>query len=77
MSNPFTEHPAEVGETYFEHLAAAAGFGLTMVAGGLLVLVHALLPFLFVTTGTRTMCKLHRRMTSRTDKANWERHPII
>jgi len=40
-------------------------------------MVHALLPFLFVETGSRTMCKLHKRMTSRTDKVNWERHPII
>lgn len=77
MSNPFTDHPREVGETYFEHLATAAMFGATMLVGGLLVLVHALLPFLFVTTGSRTMDKLHRRMTRRTDKANWERHPII
>ena len=77
MSNPFTDHPSEVGETYFEHLATAAKFGATMVAGGLLVLVHAILPFLFVHTGSRTMDKLHRRMTRRVDKVNWERHPII
>ena len=77
MSNPFTHHPSEVGETYFEHMARAAKFGATMVAGGLLVLVHAVFPFLFVHTGSRTMDRLHRRMTRRVDKVNWERHPII
>ena len=77
MSNPFTGHPSEVGETYFEHLATAAMFGATMVIGGLLVLIHAILPFLFVNTGSRTMDRLHRRMRGRADKANWERHPII
>ena len=76
-SNPFTRHPAEVGEGYFEHLATAAGFGATMVAGGLCVMIHALLPFLFEDRGSRTMDKLHKRMRKRADRVNWERHPII
>ncbi|HEX8535628.1 MAG TPA: DUF6356 family protein [Allosphingosinicella sp.] len=77
MANPFTRHPSEVGESYAQHLATAAGFGATMVVGGLCVMIHAVLPFLFEQTGSKTMCKLHKKMTSRTDKANWERHPII
>jgi hypothetical protein len=76
-NNPFTDHPREVGESYFEHLGTAAGFGFTMVLGGLCVMAHAVLPFLFVQTGSRTMAKLYKRMTKRSDKANWERHPII
>ncbi len=75
--NPFTRHPEEVGETYGEHLATAAGFGATMMLGGLCVIVHAFLPFLFVNTGSRTMDKLHKKMTRRVDRLNWERHPII
>ena len=77
MANPFTQHPEEIGETYIGHMATAAGFGATMVLGGLCVMVHAVLPFLFEHTGTRTMQKLHKKMTGRTDKVNWERHPII
>jgi hypothetical protein len=75
--NPFTQHPREVDETYAEHLATAAGFGATMVVGGLCVMIHAVLPFLFVNTGSKTMQKLHKRMTKRVDRVNWERHPII
>lgn len=75
--NPFTRHPTEVGESYFGHLASAAGFGAVMIAGGLCVVVHALFPFVFVNTGSRTMARLHKRMTQRADKVNWERHPII
>lgn len=75
--NPFTRHPEEVGESYTEHLATAAGFGATMMLGGLCVMVHAVLPFLFVQTGSRTMAKLHKKMMKRVDQANWERHPII
>jgi hypothetical protein len=48
-----------------------------MVLGGIAVMIHAVLPFLFVHTGSRTMDKLHRRLTGRAGKADWERHPII
>ena len=76
-SNPFTHHPHDVGETYGEHLRTAGGFGLQMALGGLACMVHAVLPFLFVTTASETMRKLHKRMTGRTDAVNWERFPII
>ncbi len=77
MAHLFTRHPQEVGESYAGHLATAAGFGATMIIGGLGVMVHAILPFLFVNTGSRTMAKLHKKMTKRADKVDWERHPII
>ena len=75
--NPFTNHPREVSESYGHHFVNASAFGLRMLAGGVAVLIHAIFPFLFVNTGSRTMDKLHKRMTRRADKANWERHPII
>jgi hypothetical protein len=77
MANPFTTHPHDVGESYGEHMATAAGFGATMLLGGLGVVVHAIFPFLFVQTGSRTMQNLHKRMIRRVDAVNWERHPII
>jgi hypothetical protein len=58
----FTEHPAAVGETYVEHLGVASGFGARMILGGLACLVHGVLPFLFTTTGSRTITALHERM---------------
>ncbi|HKT73463.1 MAG TPA: DUF6356 family protein [Steroidobacteraceae bacterium] len=61
----FTEHPASVGETYSEHLAAASGFGLRMMLAGGACLIHAVLPFLFVKTASRTVMALHERMASR------------
>ena len=61
----FTEHPQTVGETYFEHLQMAGGFGLTMVVGGLACLLHGLLPPFFVTTGSRTVQRLHERMVTK------------
>lgn len=60
----FTEHPASVGESYLTHLVAASGFGLRMLAGGCACLIHGLLPFLFTTTGSRTVAALHERMVT-------------
>ncbi|MFN3945387.1 MAG: DUF6356 family protein [Allosphingosinicella sp.] len=77
MPNIFTKHPHEVDETYLEHLATAGGFGLRMTLGGIACMIHAVLPFLFVNTASRTMCALHKKMNKRVDKVNWERHPII
>ena len=51
--NPFTAHPASVGETYAQHLRFALRFGAKMTAGGLAAIVHSLLPFCFVTTASR------------------------
>ncbi|MEO6749019.1 MAG: DUF6356 family protein [Casimicrobiaceae bacterium] len=51
--NVFTAHPASVNETYWQHLRFALRFGTLMTLGGLAALVHALLPFCFVTTAGR------------------------
>ncbi len=53
MANPFTSHPASVGETYVQHLRFAARFGARMLLGGAAATVHAVFPFLFVTTASR------------------------
>jgi putative acetyltransferase len=58
----FTAHPASVGENYFQHLGRAAGFAINMIGGGLGCLVHALLPFLFVHTGSSVIADLNSRM---------------
>jgi hypothetical protein len=76
-SNPFIQHPHEVGETYGEHFGAAAGFGLKMIVGGLACLVHAVFPFLCERTGSETVRALNRTLCKRADKPNWERYPII
>jgi len=53
MPNPFTEHPASVGETYFQHMRFALRFGGRMLMGGAAAVVHSGFPFLFVTTASR------------------------
>jgi len=66
----FTEHPASVGETYFQHLGTAGWFFVQMIVGAFACLMHALFPFLFVKTGSRIITVLHDRMvTNRTGHA--------
>ena len=62
LRKAFTEHPASVGETYFEHLAMASSFGLRMIVGGFACMLHGLIPFLFVKTGSKQIQTLHGRM---------------
>ena len=61
----FSEHPASVGESYLTHLLQASNFALRMVGAGLACLVHALLPFLFVNTGSECISRLHQEMMAR------------
>ncbi len=60
----FTAHPASVNETYLQHMAMAASFALRLLAGGFAVAVHAVLPFLFQSTGRRIVAELHGRMVT-------------
>ena len=53
MTNPFTAHPASVGETYAQHFGFALRFGRRMLQGGAAAAIHAVFPFLFVTTASR------------------------
>lgn len=58
----FTAHPASVNENYGQHLAAAAGFGFRMIWGGLVCLVHAVIPGVCCTKGSDLISELHERM---------------
>lgn len=61
----FTEHPKSIGESYFEHMRIAVTFGLKMMGGGLACMIHGLFPFLFQTTGSRTVLKLSEKFLNR------------
>ncbi len=60
----FEDHPASVGETYWQHLASAWGFSWRMAVASLACLVHALLPFLFTKYGSETITQLYDRMVT-------------
>ena len=58
----FTDHPVSVGESYGEHMLQALCFGTRMVFAGFACLIHAVLPFLFVRTGSQAIAELNERM---------------
>jgi hypothetical protein len=58
----FTDHPASVGESYFEHLAMAFSFSARMIGGGLACLIHGIFPFLFRASGSNCIRDLNDRM---------------
>lgn len=64
LTQAFTAHPAAVDETYGEHLGSAWSFAFRMIGAGLACLLHGLFPFLFVSTGSSTICALHERMVA-------------
>ncbi len=61
----FMDHPRDVGESYGEHFATAAGFGVRMVVGGVACIIHALIPALFVRTASETVKSLYATMKAR------------
>ena len=65
LNKLFREHPAEVGESYGEHFRAAGGFGIKMIGGGIACVVHAIVPGLFITTGSGTVNRLYQQMVAK------------
>jgi len=61
----FTHHPASVGETYFTHLRCAGYYGLMLILAGFACVIHCIFPFVFKTTASDTVFRLHDHMTDR------------
>ena len=45
MYNPFTKHPKEIGETYFQHFSTAISVSTHLLFSSIMQLVHAVFPF--------------------------------
>jgi hypothetical protein len=70
MLQRFTDHPATVNESYFEHMGMAFGFGGRMLLGSLACFVHGLFPWLCLTRGSDTIRGLHQRMVTHRTTTN-------
>lgn len=68
ISALFTEHPASVGENYLQHMASALSFAVPLFVASLFCLVHAVLPFAFVKTGSGIVRNLYVRMVTHRSK---------
>ena len=67
VNRAFSEHPASVGESYSEHFVVAGSFGWALFKASIACFVHAVLPFLFVKTGSLAITELHTRMVTKRD----------
>ncbi len=70
LSRPFTDHPASVDETYFEHFRFALWFAFWLAAAAGAALVHALLPFMFEKTASGIIARLYHRTQNRAAPAH-------
>ena len=53
-------HPADINETYFQHLLAACGFAARLFFAAVACFIHALIPCLFVRTASESLNRLYR-----------------
>ena len=70
MYNPFTKHPKEVNETYFEHMCCAFKFHFTLLKLSTAALIHAIFPFLCETTASDGIKELNDCMQERRKNGN-------
>ncbi len=57
-----TQHLDEADETYFQHMRFALSFAGHMLIGAIACTIHAVAPFLFMSTGSQRIKFLHERM---------------
>ena len=60
-------HLKDIGETYWQHLKFAMSLAFLLFKAGFAVLVHAVVPSLFVTTASNTIKEINFILESRKD----------
>ena len=67
MKNIFTEHPQSVGESYLTHLCYALKYSGKFLLLHIIVLIHAIFPFLFVNTASSWIKKINDSLQNRVE----------
>lgn len=65
----FVQHPREVEESYFEHMAASGRFGFKLLGLAACAFTHALIPGLHKTTVSDEIRSTARTMGKRAEEA--------
>ena len=63
------DHPREVDEGYFEHMAASSRFGFRLLRLAGAAFVHSIVPGLCKTTVSRVVCCMAEEMDGRAREA--------
>lgn len=61
----FFDHPAEIGEGYFEHQKNAFRISIKLLKLSMIVTIHAIFPCLFTDTGSENIKKLNNKLIER------------
>ena len=64
LPQKFTEHPESVDETYFEHMAFAAGMSAKLLRAAWCCAVHAVMPWRHSTSGITSIKEMHDIVTA-------------
>jgi len=65
VTNIFTKHPKEVGETYLEHMFNAVRFAFTFLLLFVVALIHSIFPFLLTKTASCVVQEMAKHMEER------------
>lgn len=65
----FVQHPREVEESYFEHLAASSRFGFRLLKLASCAFMHALVPGVHKATVSKAVCCMAEEMDGRAREA--------
>ena len=65
ISRVFLDHPAQVNETFLEHMAFALKFSGLLFAAASAALVHAVIPCLFEKTASGIIARLYAKTHNR------------
>ena len=67
ISEKITDHPASVGQTYFEHFKFAIKVSTSLLKAFSACLIHAIYPPVHKNTASATIAELHNRIEQRKD----------
>ena len=65
ISEKITDHPASVGQTYFEHFKFAVKVSASLLKAFSACLIHAIYPPVHKNTASATIAELHNRIEQR------------
>jgi hypothetical protein len=68
VEKAFTTHPAQTGETYWQHLHFTVIMTVRLLFSALVLLLHGILPFLCTRTASRQVEIIYRLMRQRIPK---------
>ena len=65
LQRMFSDHPAKVGESYFEHMAFAFGFSARLFRAAFAAFVHGVVPSLHETTASAAVLAMNDEIRAR------------